>query len=86
MASDANLSALLEIARRELSDVPDDVWRRFERIARTNFGTHTLYVEAQTRQRRLEALSDADTAIDAAKLAQMLGVSVRHARRLKKAK
>jgi hypothetical protein len=85
MASGDSLHDLLEIARREMPDVPPEVWARFSALASLTFGASEIYVRANNRKRsRLEALADLDADISAAQLAEKLGVSVRHAKRLRR--
>ncbi|MBI4997845.1 MAG: hypothetical protein HZC22_13325 [Rhodocyclales bacterium] len=85
MASGDGLQALLEMAMREMPDVPTEVWTRFAALASLNFGGGEIYVRAGYRQRsRLEALAQVEADISAAQLAEKLGVSVRHAKRLRR--
>lgn len=84
MASGDSLREILDMARRELPDVPADVWSRLEGLIRNNFGTERIYIAAQRKRQKLDALAQADQAAGVDALAQMLGVSVRHARRLKR--
>lgn len=84
MATGDNLADLLDLARREMTDVPADVWERFARLASRNFGASRLYVASQKKRRHLEALAAADASLDAEKLALLLGVSVRRAQQLKR--
>ncbi|MBA3034826.1 MAG: hypothetical protein KKF85_03445 [Gammaproteobacteria bacterium] len=85
MANTDNLRDLIDIARREISDVPPEVWDRFTLLAGLRFGASTLYVNAVSRKRaRLELLAQLDADLDSQTLAAKLGVSVRHAQRLKR--
>lgn len=81
MADD--LRELLDIAKRDLPDVPDEVWKRFERVIRGNFGATRIYIASQKKGRNLALLESAGTD-DTAKIAELLGVSIRQARSYKK--
>jgi hypothetical protein len=81
-----NLRDLLEIARREMPDVPSEVWERFAILASLKFPATRLYVSAQKNRRHLEALAAADAHQDAERLASLLGVSVRRVQQLQKLK
>lgn len=83
MAGDS-LKEILEIARREMADVPPEVWARFESLIRLNFGAQRLYIAAQKKTRHLDALAAADHAADVERLAQILNLSPRRVRQLKK--
>lgn len=83
MASDANLSAILELARREMPDVPEDVWDRFADIVRFNYSSQKVYVDSG-RRARIEAAAHLTAEADTAQLAKALGISVRHAWRIKR--
>lgn len=80
MADD--LREIIDLARRDMPEVPDEVWARFERLVRVNFGTQRPYIAAQKKGRHLAAL-EASGENDALKISQMLGVTVRYARKLK---
>ncbi|MEW6612697.1 MAG: hypothetical protein AB1409_08150 [Pseudomonadota bacterium] len=84
MASGDNLRDLLDIARRELPDVPAEVWERLMGVASRYFPATRLYVASQRKRRQLEALARLDEEASNAELARMLGVSVRHAKRVKR--
>lgn len=81
MADD--LREVLDLAKRNMDDVPPEVWARFEQLVRLNFGASRLYIASQKKGRHLALLESLPNA-DADALAQKLGVSVRHARRLKR--
>lgn len=85
MAGDT-LKEILEIARREMGDVPPEVWARLEGLIRLNFGAQRVYIAAHKKSRHLEALAAADGAADAERLAQMLNLSPRRVRQLKSLK
>lgn len=85
MADRDSLQSLIEVARREMPDVPADVWARFSVLAGLRFARTELYVNAPPRKRaRLEMLADLDADIDSQTLAAKLGVSVRRAQQLKR--
>lgn len=84
MADD--LREILAIAKRELPNVPPEVWARIERGIRVNLGTQRLYIAALRKREHLEALSDANEQATAAQLSTMIGVSVRRVQQLKKLK
>lgn len=79
-----NLKDILDIARREAPDVPEEAWGRIERALRLDFGGQRPYIAAQKKRAHLEALAAASSNLDAARLAAKLGISVRHMRRIKK--
>lgn len=85
MAGD-NLAEILDLARRNMPDVPASVWENFERLVRANFGTQRVYIASQKKRSYLEALAEADAGLDAAALAKQLGLSVRQLRRYKSLK
>jgi hypothetical protein len=78
MAGDS-LREILEIARREMTDVPPEVWARLEGLIRLNFGAQRLYIASQKKTRHLDALSAADCAADIERMAQILKLSPRRA-------
>lgn len=84
MATGDNLADLIALARRELPDVPPEVWTRFSVLASLHFGASRIYVASQKKRRHLEALAAADETLDAEQLATLLGVSVRRAQQLKR--
>jgi len=85
MADRDSLQSLLDVARREMPDVPDDVWTRFAILASLRFARAELYVNAPPRKRaRLEMLAQLDADLDTQTVANMLGVSVRRAQQLKR--
>lgn len=81
MADD--LREIIDIARHSMPDVPDETWSRLEQIVRLNFGAQRAYIASQKKGRHLALLESAGEE-DANKIASMLGVTVQHARRLKK--
>lgn len=83
MANGDSLADLIALARRELTDVPPEVWTRFAALASRHYGAHRLYVHARIKARHLERLAEADAQTDVEQLADMLGVSVRQVFRYK---
>lgn len=83
MADD--LREIIAVAKRNMPDVPDEVWVRFAYFTRINFGADWAYIASQKKGRHL-ALLEATNEQDSEKLAQMMGVSVRRVQQLKKLK
>jgi hypothetical protein len=83
MASGDSLHDLLAAVRLDMPDVPAEVWDRFAVLASLKYGASRIYVPAQRKRRHLEALAAADGDADAEHMARLLGVSVRHLRRLR---
>ena len=81
MADD--LREILDIAKRSMPDVPDATWARLEQVIRLNFGAQRAYIASQKKGRHL-AMLEASGEQDAAKISEMLGVTVQWARHLKK--
>lgn len=84
MAGSDELCELLDIARRELPDVPEETWARLEKRIRLNFGTERIYIAARRKASHLDALAAAGEEADAAELARKLGVSVRRVQQLQR--
>jgi len=78
-----DLREVLELAKRNMDDVPPEVWARFEQLVRVNFGASRLYIASQ-KKGRLIAQLEASQEENTEKISQMLGVTVQYARRLKK--
>lgn len=83
MADSDDLLELLDIAKRELPDVPESVWARVESRIRLDLGTARLYIAARRKQSHLEAIAEAGAEADAQQLAEKLGVSVRRVQQLR---
>ena len=85
MAGD-NLFAILGMIRAELGDaVTDETWAQLKRLLADRAGGGRVYVpRPSSKTARLEALAQASDDIDNTRLAQLLGVSVRHAKRLRR--
>ena len=79
-----SLYELIDHARREMPEIPDHAWKKFERIVRRNFGTTRLYIAAQRKRSHLEAIADADEQHGLDDLAEKLGIGVRRVQQLKK--
>lgn len=79
-----NLREILEIAKRQMPEVPADVWARIEGLIRIDFGGQRPYIAAHRKRAHLEALAAADEQQSAAALAEKLGVSVRRVQQLKR--
>lgn len=79
-----SLGEIIDIAKRDLADVPDHVWQRFERLVRANFGATRVYIAAHRKRAHLEALA-ADAADQTAQqLSEKLNLTVRRVRQLVK--
>lgn len=80
-----SLRAMLAAARRAQPDLPEEAWSKMEQAIRQQFGGQDHYIAAQRKRERHVQL-DKNPEADVQKLAAMLGVSVRHVRRLKRGK
>lgn len=85
MAGD-NLQEVLEVLRREMPDIPMDVWARIERLASLRFPAQRIYIPARKKRHHLETLAAAAESVAATRVAELLGVSVRRVQQLKKLK
>lgn len=81
MADD--LREIIDLAKREMTDVPPEVWARFESLVRINFGAQKAYIAAQKKGRHLAILESA-AELDAQALAEKMGVGIRRIQQLKK--
>lgn len=81
-----NLTEVLALAKRELKDVPPEVWDRFEHLIRAHFGTRRIYVQSQKKRTHLDQIAAAGDQADAAAISRMLGISVRRVQQLQKLK
>lgn len=80
-----NLFLFLDMIRAELQGVSDDDWERFKRSISEHAGGSRLYVPARSRKRdHLDQLAKLGAEADKHEIARLLGVSVRHALRLKR--
>lgn len=79
-----NLFALLAMVRAEMPEVPDEAWEKIKRMLGAEAGGRNVYVPSYRPRSRIQALQTAAEETDAATLAKMLGVTVQHARRMKK--
>lgn len=85
MAGD-NLQEVLDVLRREMPDVPIDVWARIERLASLRFPAQRIYIPAKKKRQHLEMLAAATEDQAASSVARILGVSVRRVQQLKQLK
>lgn len=85
MAAD-KLQEVLEVLRREMPDVPVEVWARIERLASLHFPAREVYIPARRKKAHLEALAAAAGEEDSRRLSAMLKVSVRRVQQLKRLK
>lgn len=83
MASD-NLFVILAMIRAELPDEQKATLDQIKRLIGTHAGGVRLYVPAHKKRNHFEALAAAGVQATAEQLAKKLGVSVRHAQRLKR--
>jgi hypothetical protein len=83
MAGD-NLLDILSAIRADLSEIPDEQWEKFKRLLCTHAGGVRVYVPAHKKRNHFEVLAAAGDQATAEQLAKKLGVSVRHAQRLKR--
>ena len=83
MAATDALADLLDIARREAPDIPDDVWARIDRSIRVNYGTQRLYIAAHRKRLHLETIAEAHNQAGNDQLAERLGITDRRVRQLR---
>lgn len=81
MADD--LREILDLAKRSMPDVPEEVWKRFEQLTRINFGAQRMYIASHKKGRHLAIIEQAIDQ-DLESLSKKLGVTVRQVRNLKK--
>lgn len=79
-----NLFAVLGALRAEIPEISDEAWDRLKRCLADRAGGGNVYVPAPGQRTRLDMLADLSEAADAQTVSRLLGVSVRHARRLKR--
>jgi hypothetical protein len=79
-----NLREILAIAKRDLPDVPEEVWARIEGRIRLDFGGQRHYIAAHKKRRALTILAQVDANQDIASVARLLGVTISRVRQLKK--
>lgn len=80
-----NLFFFLDMVRAEMPEVPDEAWARIKRALSDKTGGDRVYVPTISKKRsHLEALAELNEATTTQQISKMLGVSVRHARRLKR--
>lgn len=84
MASD-NLFVIFAMIRAELPDEQRATLDQIKRLIGIHAGGGNVYVPSPSSKRnRLERLAELGESADAQTISKMLGVSVRHARRLKR--
>lgn len=79
-----NLKEILDIARRECPEIPEAAWQRVDLAIRVAFGGQRPYIANQKKRMRLAQLAELSEQQDAARIAEVLGVSVRRVHQLKK--
>ena len=79
-----SLPRLLDVVRDLLPDVPEQIWTQIEKDIRSRYGAERHYIARSPKKSHLEAMAEIKEQSDCADLARMLGVTVRHARRLKR--
>lgn len=80
MADD--LRNILDVARSIAPEVDPATWARVEAAIRREFGARRLYIASRKKMRQLQAIEESNER-DSKRIGEMLGVSVRQARRLK---
>jgi hypothetical protein len=83
MAGD-NLFVLLSQLRDDLPEVSDATWDRLKLLLSDRAGTERVYVPRAAKRARLEQLAATDAQESSERLSQILGVSARHVRRLRR--
>lgn len=83
MAATDFVSAIIEIARREAPDIPDEKWKRIEKEIRVNFGAGSHYVAAHRKRLHLETIAEAHNQAGNKQLAERLGITDRRVRQLR---
>lgn len=78
------LREIIDCAREACPEIPNDVWDRFERAIRRNFGTTRPYIAAHKKRSHLEAIAEAAEQQTADELSKKLGVGVRRLQQLLK--
>lgn len=79
-----NLREILEIAKREMPDVPADVWARIEGRIRLDFGGQRHYIAKHKKRHALTVLAQLAADQDMARVANLLGVTISRAYQLKR--
>lgn len=80
MAGD-NLHEVLQVLRRELG-LDEDVLQRMDEVIRREYGATRVYIAAHRKRRRLQQIESAAPDEEARRIADRLGITDRHARRL----
>lgn len=76
-----NLHELLQVLRRELG-LDEDVIQRMDEVIRREYGATRMYIAARRKRRWLQQIEQSDPEEEARGIADRIGVSERHARRL----
>ena len=83
MASDSFINVLNAI-RLEFHDVPEEAWTRLMRAVVREAGGQSLYVPRQKKRSHIELIAAHGEDISVDKIAQLLGITPRQARRLRR--
>jgi len=79
-----NLFVILGMIRAEMPEVSDAAWDKLKRMLGDAAGGTRPYVPLQKKRSHLEIIAAAGEEATAHQLSKMLGLSVVHARRLKR--
>ena len=79
-----NLKEILDIARRECPEIPEAAWLRVDLAIRVAFGGQRPYIANQKKRMRLAQLAELSEQEDVARIAKVMGLSVRRVHQLKK--
>jgi hypothetical protein len=79
-----NLRDILDIAKREMPDVPPEVWARIEGRIRLNFGGQRPYIASHKKRHALTVIAEIGESQDITRIAALLGISVRRVQQLNK--
>lgn len=79
-----NLKEILDIARRECPEIPEAAWQRVDLAIRIAFGGQRPYIANQKKRMRLAQLAELSEQEDVARIAKVMGLSVRRVHQLKK--
>jgi len=79
-----NLREILDIAKRECPEIPEAAWARIDLAIRIAFGGQRPYIANQKKRARLAMLAELNEQQDAARIAEVLGITPRRVRQLKK--
>ncbi len=79
-----SLRNFLDLARRELPDVANDVWQRIEQLASDRFGGCYLYVNSNSKKADRLAVVASMPSLPTGVLAARLGCTPRRVQQLRK--